>query len=209
MRANFDVVEIAVYLGCLVFSITLHEFMHAFTSYKLGDRLAHSKNRISLNPLQHIDPLTTVALPLILLILGFPPFLAAKPVPVQTQNLKFKEFGFMMVALAGPLTNLVIAAIAALFLRTIGGDLGGLGLRIVISLLTLNVSMFIFNMIPVPPLDGSRVVYAIGGDAVRNVLNKIEGYGMNSIFILVFLIYQGAINLSSETRFIINILLGR
>lgn len=205
---NIDVVEIIIYLGCLVFSITLHEFMHAFVSFKLGDSLAHSKNRISLNPLQHIDPLTTVALPLFLLIIGQPPFLAAKPVPVQTHNLKFREYGFMMVALAGPLTNLILAAITAVVIRTVGLDLGVWGARIAVSMLTLNVSMFVFNMIPVPPLDGSRVIYALGGRQIRDLFNKVESYGMYPIFILVMLVYQGIINLSGINNWILKILIG-
>ncbi len=113
-----DIVRIILYvLPALVIAISLHEMMHAVVGYWLGDETAKAHGRISFNPLRHIDPLTTVALPLILVVLGAPPFAAAKPVPINMHRLKFQEFGMAMVGLAGPLTNLLLAIVFIVILK--------------------------------------------------------------------------------------------
>src|SRR6056297_1452652 len=117
MDISVTVLGLSVFVGTLFVSIALHEMMHAFVAYRLGDDLAHSQGRISLNPLRHIDPFLTILLPASMVILGLPPILAAKPVPINTSRISGEELGLAAVGIAGPLTNLSIAFIAGAVLN--------------------------------------------------------------------------------------------
>lgn len=194
-----DIVTILLYtIPALVIGISFHEMMHALTGYWLGDDTAHAHGRITFNPLRHIDPITTVGLPLLLVILGLPPFAAAKPVPINTYRLKFEEFGMALVALAGPLTNLLLAIIFILILKvTSPGALPLLaegkilvGGSYIIGFLSysvlLNTGLFLFNMIPFPPLDGSRVLYALAPEPIQKVMDQIERMGFAAIILFMF-----------------------
>jgi Zn-dependent protease len=182
------IADIIYILLALVVSISVHEMMHSAVAYYLGDQTSKLKGRLSLNPLPHIDPMTTVALPLIMMLSGLPPLVAAKPVPVFKNNLRFGDFGMAIVAIAGPLTNLMLAVSAAL-LHKVAIDIGnGVLLNFLNAMLVINVSIFVFNMIPFPPLDGSRVLYALAPSPVQNIMDKIESYGFMSILILVLVI---------------------
>jgi len=165
--------------------------MHAFTSDWLGDDTARVMGRVSLNPLPHIDPIWTVAIPILLLV-THSPFLfgAAKPVPVNFSRLKYREFGGAIVGAAGPLTNLLIAAVAALAFNKINPALGSTTYNIFKLTIELNIGLFLFNMIPVPPLDGSRVLYAFAPRPLQEVMEAIERSGMLSVAILVLILYQ-------------------
>lgn len=174
------VILIAVLLG----SLTVHEFMHAFVAYKLGDTTAHEGGRMSFNPLHHIDPVMTVAVPVISILLFHVPILAAKPVPVNTVRLKFDEFGGALVALAGPLSNLGLAFIAAVLMHSVG-NVGPFWASVIVTTFLLNVGLFVFNLIPFPPLDGSRVLYAFAPEPVQEFMERIEPYGFFIIFALV------------------------
>ncbi|HVI69816.1 MAG TPA: site-2 protease family protein [Magnetospirillaceae bacterium] len=169
--------------------MTLHEAMHAYVSYWLGDDTAKLQGRLTLNPLAHIDPVMTLALPLVLAIAGLPPFGAAKPVPFNPFRLKYGEFGAALVGAAGPLTNLGLAVIAALIIRFFGIGLDPLVVQILSMLLLVNASFFLFNIIPFPPLDGSRVLYAIAPEPVQRVMERIEAMGPIAI-LLFFLIFS-------------------
>jgi Zn-dependent protease len=166
----------------IVIGLSIHEAMHAFTAHWLGDTTAQEEGRLSLNPLKHIDPLTTVALPVITLIIFHIPILAAKPVPFNPDRIKYDEFGAALVAAAGPFTNLVLAVIGALLLHLTGSAaLAGF----LVTFIELNVVLFIFNLIPIPPLDGSRVLYAFAPEAVQDFMRQIEPYGLFVVFGLV------------------------
>lgn len=163
----------------------LHELMHGLTAYWLGDDTAKRAGRLTLNPVSHIDPITTVLVPVLLFIVNLPPFGAAKPVPFNPERVKFGEFGAALVGIAGPLTNLVLAFIAyALSLVFASNPDVSLFLWRAIS---VNLSFFAFNIIPIPPLDGSRVLYAIAPDFVRRGMEAMERYGIYVIFALVLL----------------------
>lgn len=166
----------------IVLALSIHEAMHAFTAHWLGDSTAQEEGRLSLNPLKHVDPLTTVLLPIITLVIFHIPILAAKPVPFNPDRIRYGEFGSALVALAGPLTNLALAIIGALLLRVAGS---AEIVRFLVTFIELNVVIFIFNMIPIPPLDGSRVLYAFAPEAVQDFMRQIEPYGLFIVFGLV------------------------
>lgn len=174
-----------ILLVVLVISIILHEMMHAFTSYWLGDDTAKLDGRTSLNPLRHIDPFFTLVLPAVtLLFFGFP-MLAAKPVPFNPARVKFEEFGAALIGLAGPLTNLGLAIVASAIFSLAGTRFGNTGYQFLLAFIEVNVLLFVFNMIPLPPLDGSRVLYAFAPEAVQNVMAQMERFGIFIIFALI------------------------
>lgn len=188
-----NVTAIVVGFIAILISMTLHEAMHAFVSHWLGDDTARVNGRLTLNPLSHIDPITTVALPLLLIAIGAPPFGAAKPVPFNPYKVKYGEYGAALVGIAGPLTNLVLAIVGAVLLRA-GVDVRMphefLGLTSAMALFVIiNVGFFVFNMIPFPPLDGSRVLYAFAPRGLQRVMESIEAMGFTAIILFMFLIF--------------------
>ncbi len=183
MFSNLSVVNISVILFTIFISTALHEMMHAYVALKLGDDLAYSRGRITLNPMSHIDPILTVALPLVMLLMGLAPILAAKPVPINVSRVRGHEMGMALIGIAGPLTNLAIAIIAGTVLRFVQFD--GFIFDFLATLFTINISLFVFNMIPFPPLDGSRVLYAFAPEPVQRVMEQIEGFGVFGVILLV------------------------
>lgn len=184
-----DPITILLVLGVIFVSTAFHEVMHAFVAMKLGDDLAHSRGRISLNPLNHIDPFLTVILPLVLMLLGSQPILAAKPVPINVNRLRGGDSGLVLVGISGPLTNLAIACVAALVLRATSFELAGFAFTAVLYTFYINISLFVFNMIPLPPLDGSRVLYAVAPDPVRRIMEQIESFGVVVVILFVSVFY--------------------
>ncbi len=182
-----DIGYIITVLVVILFSMTLHEVMHGFVAYWLGDDTAKLEGRLTLNPIKHIDPFLTILLPVMLAIIGGPIFGGAKPVPFNPARLRYDEWGAALVALAGPLTNLLIAFIlfASYALSGVASD-SPAGQFLMIAVL-VNIGFFVFNMLPIPPLDGSRVVYALAPDFVRRAMEVIEQFGLIFIFAIVLL----------------------
>lgn len=174
----------------IVIGLAIHEAMHGFTAHWLGDDTAEREGRLTLNPLAHIDAFTTVLLPTILIVLGLPPILAAKPVPFNPDRLKFDEFGAALVGVAGPLTNLVLATAAALILRNFDPQISSSLHNFLFIFTEINVGIFVFNMIPIPPLDGSRLLYAFAPEPLQNLMRQIEAYGFLIILAFIFFFYQ-------------------
>jgi len=200
----FDPLTIVLILVIVLISMTLHEAVHAYTSYWLGDDTAKAQGRLTLNPIAHIDPFLTLALPLLLAIAGQPIFGGAKPVPFNPQNVRYGEIGAAMVAIAGPLTNLLLAFIGFLILSFVG-PLGQFQMAAELFVL-VNLGFFIFNILPIPPLDGSRVIYAIAPDGVRRIMEIIEQYGIIVVFAIILLFNQQlGILLRSMLTFILGI----
>ncbi|MFZ2494187.1 MAG: site-2 protease family protein [Candidatus Saccharimonadales bacterium] len=183
---NIDFGYLALVLIVILISMTLHEAMHAFTSYWLGDTTAKNEGRLTLNPIKHIDPVLTIALPLLLAIMGAPVFGGAKPVPFNPHNIRYGAYGAALVGVAGPLTNLVLSFIFFALFAVLGQPGGIIGTFLQLSVI-VNLGFFIFNMIPIPPLDGSRALYALAPDGVRRFMEFLEQYGLVLVFIIVFL----------------------
>ena len=171
----------------ILLSVILHEIMHGLVAKWLGDTTAEEEGRLTLNPIPHIDPVTTLALPLLLAIAGQPIFGAAKPVPVFRNRLKWDEFGMALVGIAGPLTNLLLAVIGGIIVRVFAID-SDLWITWWVYFVSINIGFFVFNMIPIPPLDGSRVLYAFAPEPVQNIMDRLENYG---IFIVLGLVLLG------------------
>ena len=185
---NFTAVIITLLV--ILVSMTIHEAMHAFMGYFLGDQTAKAEGRLSLNPIRHIDPLLTILLPLILLMLGAPVFGGAKPVPFNPHKVRFGEWGVALVAIVGPLTNLVLAftffgiGVSLGFVDKFGFSPSLIGVTLQ-TFVFVNLGFFAFNMIPIPPLDGSRVLYALAPDFVRGFMRQVEQYELVIIMALV------------------------
>ena len=189
---------IAIVFVIILFSMVLHEMAHAYTAYFLGDTTAKEDGRLSVNPLVHIDPLMSIVIPLLLFISGGPIFGGAKPVSVLRRNLKGGEWGMALVAFAGPFMNFLLALTGFLVghfsgLMMQGGYMGLFFKQMILA----NLGFMIFNLIPIPPLDGSRILYAIAPDAVREVLSKLES--SLGIFLVMMLVYIFGNSLSMFT----------
>lgn len=188
-----SVVSIVMIFTIILLSMTIHEAMHAFMGYFLGDNTAKIEGRLTLNPLKHIDPFMTILLPLTMALLGGPVFGGAKPVPFNPNRVRYGEWGAAMVALAGPLTNLFIAFLAfgigaLMGVVSNGGLVTSSFLGSVIAMtVSVNLGFFVFNMLPVPPLDGSRLLYALAPESARRLMEQIEQYGTLVVFLLVVL----------------------
>ncbi len=188
-----SVVSIIMIFAIILLSMTVHEAMHAFMGYFLGDNTAKIEGRLTLNPLKHIDPFMTIFLPLTMALLGGPVFGGAKPVPFNPNRVRYGEWGAAMVALAGPLTNLFIAFFAfgigvLMGVVSNGGLVASSFLGSVIAMtVSVNLGFFVFNMLPVPPLDGSRLLYALAPESARRLMEQIEQYGTLVVFLLVVL----------------------
>lgn len=208
MFENLRGIDLLIIFGSILFSMGIHEAMHAFTAHWLGDPTAKHLGRLTLNPLKHIDIFTTVLLPIVLIVLGLPPFFIAKPVPFNPENVKYEEFGAALIGIAGPLTNLSLAIIASLIARISGVAIGTDMFNILSIFVLINLSFFVFNMIPFPPLDGSRLLYAVAPEPLQKFMYMIESGGITSIIIFMMLLLPVAQPVVvNSIQFLYNILL--
>lgn len=182
-----DVMYILVVIGVILFSMTLHEALHGYMAYWLGDDTAKHSGRLTLNPIKHIDPFLTILLPLILAMSGAPIFGGAKPVPFNPARLKYDDWGAALVALAGPLTNFILAFVGFGALAMFNPPEASVASTVLSVFVLVNLGFFVFNMIPVPPLDGSRVLYALAPDFARKGMEAIERFGILFIFAIVLM----------------------
>ena len=188
---NLNFINVLIVLVVIIGSVILHELAHGVVAYFLGDRTAKEAGRLTLNPLKHIDPIMSILVPIVLYVIGAPVFGGAKPVPINSRNLKWREWGLALVAIAGPLTNFLIALIAFLighFSGLLYGAGGAIPELIFSELVFVNLGFMIFNLIPIPPLDGSRVLYAISPDGVRRFFEQFERYGIIVVYILILVL---------------------
>ncbi len=182
-----DIFEILVILPILFFAVVLHEYAHGWVAYRLGDPTAKLAGRLTLNPLKHIDPVGTIFLPAFLIILRFLGMNTillgwAKPVPVDFFNLRHPKRDMIWVALAGPAVNIVLAV---LFSQMAKLDLPSLVIEILEAGVFFNLLLAFFNLIPVPPLDGSRVVMGLLPARYVSLYGRLESYGILIVFVLL------------------------
>lgn len=189
-----ELITILITLIILIYSAILHEIAHGFVAYRLGDPTAKVLGRLTLNPIKHIDPFMSVIFPLILIISGSPViFGGAKPVPIDPFNLKEGRKDLALSALAGPLTNIILAIIAGLLIHIFFPQMSfgvirnsGLFGFILSEIMMLNLLLAVFNLIPIPPLDGSKVFALILPKKVAAAYLSLESVGMFIVFLLLF-----------------------
>ncbi|HEY4475440.1 MAG TPA: site-2 protease family protein [Candidatus Paceibacterota bacterium] len=197
-------------LAVLIFSVMVHEISHGAVALRLGDPTAKNAGRLTLNPLRHIDPMGSILLPLLMFALGGPIFGWAKPVPVNPLNVKNPKRGLGIIGAAGPISNLILAAAFGILLRLLAlwsgagaflaaGDL----VRLIIL---INIALAVFNLLPIPPLDGSNILFSILPPRYLNLQRILMAYGF---YILLFLIlFNGLRFLIPVIEFLYKIIAG-
>jgi len=168
----------------LLYSIILHELAHGWVANKMGDSTAKWLGRLSLNPIKHLDPIGTF----ILLVFGFG---WAKPVPVNFENLRDKRKGLILVSSAGIIMNMLLAFVSLLLLRILSPSPDEVTYTLLYYMAQVNIMLASFNLIPIPPLDGSKILMGFVSNKVRYTLESLEPYGL---FIIIGLLYIGALN---------------
>jgi Zn-dependent protease len=177
----------------LIFAIVFHEVAHGWVARALGDPTAHRLRRLTLNPLRHVDPIGTVLLPGALALAGAPVFGWAKPVPVDQRRLRNPRYGMMLVAAAGPLTNFVLAGLAAVLLGLLARTLptGPVPAFLALNLwnfISINIFLALFNLLPIPPFDGSHIVEGLLPRRASRSYAKLRPYGFPLLFVLLLVV---------------------
>jgi Zn-dependent protease len=188
LPTDINVPYLIIGLAVLIVSLSVHEAAHAWSASQLGDDTAKRLGRVTLNPIVHVDPIGTLLLPLIAMVSGAPLIGWAKPTPVNTRNLRQPRRDHILVTAAGPLSNMLIAFVAAAALRA--GTSGEWISLLVIEALTLNVLLAVFNMLPLPPLDGGQILMALLPPRVSAQLGFLYEYGF---LILLGLLVSGVL----------------
>ena len=182
---NFDPLAAAIGFGILLISLTIHEAAHAWTADRLGDPTARRLGRVSLNPLVHIDWIGTVLLPIIAAVSNLPLIGWAKPVPVSVGNLRHPRRDFMLVAAAGPISNLLQAIVWALVLRVILAAPDGDAAYFLQRAVIINLLLMFFNLIPIPPLDGGNVLLGLLPPQLARHYSQLRQYGFLILYALM------------------------
>lgn len=197
-QANF-LTTILIWAVPTIMAIILHEVMHGYVALVFGDDTARRAGRLTLNPLRHIDLFGTLLLPAVLIFSHLPVFGYARPVPVDFRQLRHRRLGMITVAAAGPLTNLTLASASAFMLRAVGGSAavarGAAGLlaeMLFVSVL-INVMLAVFNLFPLLPLDGGRVLVGLLPPVLARSYARVERYGFLLLFFLLYTNWLGRI----------------
>jgi len=191
----FDPTVITIfYLIALIFSVMIHELAHGYVAYSLGDPTAKYAGRLTLNPIKHLDPFGSVILPLLFLLISFLPggqpfiFGWAKPVPINPYNFKDQKWGTLKVSIAGPLSNFAVALVFGLFIRFFNYPALAPLIELFAIIVFLNILLGLFNLIPIPPLDGSWILFRFLPRGAEKARIFLQQYGL---FILIFLLFSG------------------
>lgn len=185
---DFNLNFLLIFIPIILFSLTIHEYAHAYVAHRLGDDTAKRLGRLTLNPLKHLDPIGTIFM--VIFKFGW-----AKPVPVDPRNFKEPKKDMLYVAIAGPISNILTALVCAFILKFLvlnSSSINIIGayseplIQFLVWMIFIGVVLAVFNMIPIPPLDGSRVMYALLPDSMSNTLKNLEMYGFLIVMGLVF-----------------------
>jgi Zn-dependent proteases len=184
-----DIIITIFSLIVLLFSVIIHELAHGYVAYSLGDPTAKYEGRLTLNPLKHLDFFGSIILPLLLFIVGSPFLFGwAKPVPINPYNFRDKKYGEIKVSIAGPASNLLLAIFFGLILRFIPNGIIASDPGIATALgyiVAINIWLALFNLIPIPPLDGSWILFSFLPAGMQNVKNFLRQYGVAILILLI------------------------
>lgn len=180
-----ELLSILIVVVILLVSIVIHEIAHGATAYWLGDDTAKVAGRLTLNPLVHIEPTISIIMPLVCIMAGLPVIGGAKPVPVNTRKINGGEWGMALVALAGPLSNFLLAFVGYGIFSLLNISSGLLG-SILVLFVKINLGLMLFNLLPIPPLDGSKIIYPIAPEFIQDIIEELE---KNSwlVFVIILL----------------------
>lgn len=178
----------------LIFSVIIHEVSHGLMADRLGDPTARLQGRLTLNPIKHIDPVGSILVPIITSMAGFT-FGWAKPVPFNPYNLKNKKTGEFLIALAGPISNLTIASFFGLIIRYVVENMNGTPavnsfVEIVSYIVIINIVLAVFNLVPLPPLDGSKLLFSVLPDRHGRIRDLLEAYAPIWVLLIVLFLWQ-------------------
>ena len=179
-----ELVGIFIVIIILLVSLVIHEVAHGLVAYWLGDDTAKTEGRLTLNPLAHVEPVLSVVIPALCIMANSPIIGGAKPVPVNYRKIKWHEWGVALVALAGPFTNFILAFVAyGIFsiLNISSGFLGG----ILLLFVNINLGLMLFNLLPLPPLDGSKIIFPIAPEFIQSMIKKIESNSLLVFFVII------------------------
>ena len=197
--------SIIIPVAAILLAITVHEFSHGLAAFLQGDKTAYDAGRLTLNPIAHLDPIGSILIPGVLILSGSPFLIGwAKPVPFNPHNLRSGRFGSFLVGLAGPLSNFIIAVCAALAIKTFFPAFGGANFLVIFlaQLFLINVVLGTFNLIPVPPLDGSKILFNLLPPRFDRIAEWLELYGF---YILIGILVLGQGIIGAMVHFVITL----
>lgn len=177
-------------LAILLMSVVIHEVAHGYAARSLGDHTAEYEGRLTLNPLKHLDPFGSIALPAMTYFFGGFVIGWAKPVPYNPYNLKLSRWSEALVAAAGPASNIAIALIFGLLIRFVGPSLSEAALMAAVGIVLINVTLAVFNLVPIPPLDGSKILFAFLPQNAQWARSSMEQAGFAFLIIFIFFLWQ-------------------
>lgn len=169
----------------LLVSLTIHEIAHAAVAYWLGDNTAKVEGRLTLNPVAHFEPFMSFILPFICIVTGAPVIGGAKPVPVNPRKFKNEDWGMALVAFAGPLSNLILAFLGFGILMIFNVN-AGFWANFLVIFIRMNLSLMLFNLLPIPPLDGSKIIFPLAPEFIQNFIRRLERDPL-VIFVIILL----------------------
>lgn len=184
-----DLIQPIFFIAILIMSVVIHEVSHGYVANLLGDKTAEYEGRLTLNPIVHLDLIGSIIVPIITILGGFP-FGWAKPVPFNPYNLRSQRWGELLVAIAGPVSNIIIALVFGLIVRFGVMDLPSIFIGLCLQVAIINISLAVFNMIPIPPLDGSKVLFGLLPFRYSQIRWQLERY---SLFLVFFIILVPAV----------------